>query len=139
MRHSLMRRALAHATRRALASSSFAAPTVGPTLPSVRSTSTSYAREMSTLCVLAAPSLLASKPLTDRLRAETPKEFDIVLGSEIEDFKDVIDGAKSRDEVSMLWWFAKKELVEGFMASLGLKSDGISRVDFLDAPACAVD
>jgi phosphoglycerate dehydrogenase-like enzyme len=117
MLHSLMRRALAHATRRALASSSFAAPTVGPLPSSVRSTSTSYAREMSTLCVLAAPSLLASKPLTDRLRAETPKEFDIVLGSEIEDFKDVIDGAKSRDEVSMLWWFAKKELVEGFMAS----------------------
>ena len=120
-----MRRALAHVTRRALASSNSASPSsfsvsFAPRAAVAHAPSTSYAREMSTLCVLAAPSLLASKPLTERLRAETPKEFNVVIGSEIEDFKDVIDGARKDDEVSMLWWFAKKELVERFMASAGV-------------------
>ena len=56
-----------------------------------------------TLCVLTHEKLVDSRPIAERLRAETPSAFDIVVGSRVEDFDDAISGAGEGRDVALLW------------------------------------
>ena len=74
-----------------------------------------------TLCVLTHEKLVDSRPIAERLRAETPSAFDIVVGSRVEDFDDAISGAGEARDVALLWWFAPRALAEGVMTAAGAR------------------
>ena len=111
----MLARRLARDVSRRLVSSTVASRVVP--FASLGASMSSSSSPATTLCVLTHEKLLKSRPIAERLRAETPSAFDVVVGSRVEDFDDAIAGAGEARDVALLWWFAPRELAEGVMAT----------------------
>ena len=91
-----------------------------------------------TLCVLTHEKLVDSRPIAERLRAETPSAFDIVVGSRVEDFDDAISGAGEGRDVALLWWFAPRALAEGVMTAAA-RAERSERVRWMHSGSAGVE
>ena len=91
-----------------------------------------------TLCVLTHEKLVDSRPIAERLRAETPSAFDIVVGSRVEDFDDAISGAGEARDVALLWWFAPRALAEGVMTAAA-RAERSERVRWMHSGSAGVE
>ena len=87
----MLARGLARAVSRELRSTKVTSRVVPFAFGAAGMTTTTTAS--TTLCVLTHEKLVDSRPIAERLRAETPSAFDIVVGSRVEDFDDAISGA----------------------------------------------
>ena len=87
-----------------------------------------------TLCVVTHEKLLNSRPLTERLRAETPRAFDVVVVSNEEEI-DKMRRERADGDLAMLWWFATKEVTTAFAS----RRDVAERVKWMHSGSAGVD
>lgn len=132
----MLARGLARAVSRELRSTKVTSRVVPFAFGAAGMTTTTTAS--TTLCVLTHEKLVDSRPIAERLRAETPSAFDIVVGSRVEEFDDAISGAGEARDVALLWWFAPRALAEGVMTAAA-RAERSERVRWMHSGSAGVE